>query len=337
MEFKTYDEMFVTNVANIMANGLNASPRGMAIKEELFARNVLLNPRSRGIMSEARSTDLWYAFGELFWYLSRSQYLVDIQYYSPSIGKYSDDGITLNSAYGYVMGEKYGDQIGQAIRVLRLDRDSRQSIIVLRHPNEVFDETTKDQICTIALQLFIRNEKLHMGTVMRSNDLFVGFVFDVFCFTMIQEFIAACLGVEVGPYTHISNSLHIYSQHFDVCSKLSTGQMKTSDIVMDRMTFSPDDPAVAMMHICETEKKIRNAKSGEHASNLFDEYATGPYATDYWSAILLVLLAKKYYTLKKFNSIDGVCMRYLKSMNQWDYHEYLKKKLDSIEETEGSK
>ena len=72
---------------------------------------------------------------------------------------------------------------------------------------------SKDINCTVCLQFFIRNNKLHMTTYMRSNDLWMGFPYDVFQFTNMQVLMSMELGVELGTYTHISGSLHLYKRN----------------------------------------------------------------------------------------------------------------------------
>ena len=49
---------------------------------------------------------------------------------------------------------------------------------------------------------------------MRSNDLWSGFPYDIFQFTCIQILLAMKLGVELGTYTHIADSLHMYERDF---------------------------------------------------------------------------------------------------------------------------
>lgn len=44
---------------------------------------------------------------------------------------------------------------------------------------------------------------------MRGNDAVTGLLCDVFSFTLLQEFAARQLGVEVGSYTHHVGSMHI--------------------------------------------------------------------------------------------------------------------------------
>jgi len=57
----------------------------------------------------------------------------------------------------------------------------------------------------------LREGKLEWTQVMRSNDLVLGLPYNIVQFTSIQEILASWLGVEVGTYNHISDSLHIYT------------------------------------------------------------------------------------------------------------------------------
>ena len=48
---------------------------------------------------------------------------------------------------------------------------------------------------------------------MRSNDLWTGFPYDVFQFTAMQILMSMELGLELGSYTHIAGSLHLYERN----------------------------------------------------------------------------------------------------------------------------
>ena len=55
---------------------------------------------------------------------------------------------------------------------------------------------------------------------MRSSDVILGIAYDVPAFTLFQEILANELGVGLGTYTHVSNSLHIYEKHFEMAEKM---------------------------------------------------------------------------------------------------------------------
>lgn len=71
----------------------------------------------------------------------------------------------------------------------------------------------RDVPCTLSYRFFLREGQLHMHTTMRSQDLWLGFPYDIFTPTLIQELLAGWLGVSVGEYHHHVDSLHLYDEH----------------------------------------------------------------------------------------------------------------------------
>lgn len=184
------------------------SRAGEVCGEILNAITVISNPRKNII---AGRTSVEYAVGELLWYLSGSNRLEDIKPYSKFWKKISDDGETLNSAYGYRIYQKFGfDQWEQCKKLLKNDPYSRQAYI---HIKDADNAESKDVPCTIGIQYLLRENKLHSTVYMRSNDLWLGFPYNVFIFTCFQIKMAMELGVGLGEYTHIAGSLHLYKKN----------------------------------------------------------------------------------------------------------------------------
>ena len=124
----------------------------------------------------------------------------------------SDDGITNNSAYGYILFKKYNfNQLEQIIELLKNDNSSRRAVLNISDPT-INRITTKDMQCTIAIQFLIRKNKLNMTVYMRSNDVYFGFPYDYIFFETIHQYISEKLNVNVGKYTHIVTSLHMYNR-----------------------------------------------------------------------------------------------------------------------------
>lgn len=186
------------------------SRAGCVVGEVINAITTIEDP-TRGIVeSEIRKMPMRYAVGELLWYLSGSNRLCDIKQYSKFWENISDDGETLNSAYGHRILSKFGfDQWEYCKGLLKADRYSRQAVIHIKDANNT---PTKDTPCTVMLQFQIREDALYMTTYMRSNDIWLGFPFDVFAFTALQVKMAMELDLELGYYTHIAGSLHLYEK-----------------------------------------------------------------------------------------------------------------------------
>lgn len=211
-QFKSVNEAWEYWYSQLAMQRGNAYSRDGAVTGEVInAVTVIDDPKDNLVTSPIRKLSHKYAIGELLWYLSGSNKLDAIANYSKAWNKLSDDGETVNSAYGYRIFEKFGfDQWEHVKGLLKADHNSRQAVIHIKEPNP---EKTKDLPCTVALQYLIRDGKLYATTYMRSNDIWLGFPYDVFTFTCLQIKMAFELGVGIGSYTHISGSLHLYSRN----------------------------------------------------------------------------------------------------------------------------
>lgn len=191
--------------------GLRIPSRNGDVVGEIINLSFVIGDPTRGIVnSKIREMPMRYALGELLWYLSGSNKLKDIENYSKFWGNISDDGTTVNSAYGYRIHQMFGfDQWEYVKELLTADPFSRQAIIHIKTPSNV---KTKDMPCTTHLQFSIREGELYLMTVMRSNDIWLGMPFDVFAFTALQIKMAMELGVGIGDYTHVTGSLHLYEK-----------------------------------------------------------------------------------------------------------------------------
>jgi len=208
---EAFDIWYETLVRQAEDGFRQESRAGAVVGEIINATTVIADP-TRGIcLSKIRNMPMRYAWGELLWYMSGSNKLKDIQNFSPNWNELSDNGYSLNSAYGYRIFEKFGfNQWLHIKELLTKDPNSRQAII---HIKDASCEPTKDTPCTVALQYHIREGKLHATTFMRSNDIWLGFPYDIFSFTSLQILLAMELGVGIGEYTHIAGSLHLYERN----------------------------------------------------------------------------------------------------------------------------
>lgn len=188
-----------------------SSRDGEVVGEVLNSITTITDPINNIMKSTIRKFPMKYALGELLWYLSGNNNLKEIQKYSSGWDRMSDDGITVNSNYGYCIFKKFGfNQLEYIYNLLKKYPDTRQAIIHIKGPDNV---DSKDVNCTVAIQFFIRENKLYATTYMRSNDIWLGFPFDVFQFTCLQIYLSMKLGVDIGSYTHVVGSLHLYKRN----------------------------------------------------------------------------------------------------------------------------
>ena len=214
---ESLDEVWLTWFKQMIDNRISEESRDGEVTSEIInAITVLENPTKNIMTNHVRKLSMRYAIGEMLWYMSANPSLSAIQHYTKAWDRMSDDGETVNSNYGYIIKEAYNfNQYEYCKRLLIKDKNSRQAIIHIKVPKNTLEQPTKDLNCTVCLQFLIRENKLYCTTYMRSNDLWLGFPYDIFQFTCIQVRMAMELGLEIGSYTHIAGSLHIYKRDFD--------------------------------------------------------------------------------------------------------------------------
>jgi len=220
------------------------SPRDMKIKENLFVNITLQNPRARLITSKIRKVNYGFATGEFLWYYAGKNDLATMLYYNKRMKDFSDDGLTLNSAYGHrIFTEKYykaesnGETIFETTQWLAVvntlldDNDSRRAVITINQPKDVANASmigSKDVPCTLSLQFFIRKNRLHLHVLLRSNDVWWGLPYDVFSFTLLQEIMLKTLqtsglkSLKLGEYHHSAGSIHLYERDWKTARNVVT-------------------------------------------------------------------------------------------------------------------
>lgn len=191
----------------LMRHGLpNTSTTGNS-RELLGVTLRIAKPRARVSRSETRARP-FSALGELLWYLSGSDEAAFVGSYIPFYVK-AGKPATVNGAYGPRIRSRHGfDQLQAAIEMMRRKDGSRRAVIQLYEAKDLL--TSDDVPCTTTLQFHRRGSVLHMSVAMRSNDAYLGLPHDVFCFTMLQELVAAELKLDLGEYIHMVGSMHLY-------------------------------------------------------------------------------------------------------------------------------
>lgn len=200
-----------------------------------------------------------YLLGEMLWYMTAREDMAFINKFAGMWGRISDNGVTSNSAYGHILFKRHGfDQVQKIIELLKTDKNSRRAVLNFNVPNENVIET-KDEICTIALQMYIRDNKLHCTGIMRSNDIWYGTPYDVAFFTELQKFIAHRVGVKVGTYTHFVVSIHVYDRNYEDIKNLSEPKNRTHVNIerlykhrnfLDRLICESKEPKKDIIKLC---------------------------------------------------------------------------------------
>jgi thymidylate synthase len=100
------------------------------------------------------------------------------------------------------------NQIDYIVEKLKSSLVSRRAIAITWNP--VIDEQLDDCPCLQLVQCVLREGKLDMRVVFRSNDMLTAAGANMYALVQLQKSIADKLGVPCGTYTHISLVPHIY-------------------------------------------------------------------------------------------------------------------------------
>lgn len=170
------------------------------------------NPRHNVCLNPQRNLSLRYMLGEISWYMSGSNRLQDIAQFAKMWYELSDDGETVNSAYGYRIKRQFGfNQLQFCIDKLKENPYDRQAVI---HIKDASNKPTKDTPCTCLIQFTCYKGRLNAHVYMRSNDIWLGLPYDIAFFSTLQQLVAREIGMPVGKYFHTVGDLHLYERHW---------------------------------------------------------------------------------------------------------------------------
>lgn len=171
-------------------------------------------PMERVLFDPNRDCNPFLHFFECLWMLNGNNDLAFMTKFAKNFADFSDDGETLHGAYGHRWRFHFGmDQIVAAIEELKMAPMSRRVVTQMWDATEDLGRNGKDLPCNTSIFWRLRNGFLDMTVTNRSNDAIWGcYGANAVHFSFLQEYVASCLGVFVGRYYQVSNSLHIYPE-----------------------------------------------------------------------------------------------------------------------------
>jgi len=193
----------------------DVTSRNGIMKEQLNV-SICITDGSKVITHPEFKTNIEYAEEELRWYRAKTKAITFSPVIEKAWNKYSDDNINVNSNYGVRM---FNGQWEWVKNKLQHEENTRQAIININCAEDK-EVPTKDFPCCIAMQFILRDDKLSLSTMMRSQDIYLGMRNDVYCFMSFLEQMADELHVKRGYYFHYCVSLHIYEKHFSKLLKI---------------------------------------------------------------------------------------------------------------------
>jgi len=177
-----------------------------------------LCPKERVLFSPTRDANPFFHLFEALWMLGGQEDVDYVRFFNKRMMEYSDDGWRLNGAYGYRWRKYFhSDQLDLAVSHLIEDPNSRRAVVTMWDSEDLKRaiEDYKDVPCNTHIYFKRKNNKLNMTVLCRSNDIIWGtYGANAVHFSILQEYIASQIGIEVGDYYHVSDSYHAYEEPF---------------------------------------------------------------------------------------------------------------------------
>lgn len=167
------------------------------------------SPKQRFVLSQNRKQNPFFLVMEALWIMSGRNDVNWLCRFNENMRQYSDDGETFHGAYG----KRLGDQLGRVILHLLENPDSRRAVAQIWSRELDLGTRSADLPCNMLLVFAIRDGRLFLTVYNRSNDLVWGMCnANAVQFSVIQEYVAAGLGLPTGEYTQVTNNLHLYTE-----------------------------------------------------------------------------------------------------------------------------
>lgn len=189
-----------------------------------------MRPEERVVFFPERDANPYFHFMESLWMLSGRRDVEFPSRFAANIANYTDDGVNFHGAYGYrwrnhftAQGEVFTgemtsgshfviDQLETIANLLKQNPDDRRVVLQMWDTQADLGMEGKDFPCNLMATFRINPYgKLDMTVFNRSNDMIWGaYGANAVHFSVLQEVMAAWIGVPMGCYWQVSTNFHAY-------------------------------------------------------------------------------------------------------------------------------
>ncbi|MEA2582595.1 MAG: thymidylate synthase [Thermomicrobiales bacterium] len=292
----------------LRAEGEEHEGRDQPTRELLHVGFGISDPRQRLVF--ARSMNPAFAVAEVIWMLAGFDDVDWLAWWNPRVRRLAADegNPAFHGAYGNRLGSRPNikeelarslrhqphrsrslDQLKTAAETLQRDPTSRQVVLQIWDaerdlPNPL--PRSRDIPCNLVSHLLIRDGRLEWLQVMRSNDIIWGLPYNLVQFTTLQEIMAGWIGVGVGSYQHLSNSLHIYKRHWQEFDALDLSEREVPLNSSSLRVDSYDAWQGVFARVVQGANELMHETEAEQLLSVKQRYLDLPPAYREWIALL---------------------------------------------------
>jgi thymidylate synthase len=265
-------------IVNTHKNQLGSEPTQSRLgnMHELLHVGISINePRQRWVSARIPALNPAFALAEIIWIVNGSNDAEIINFWNPSLPKFAGNTRNYHGAYGFRLRKQFNvDQLERAYYSLQNNGLSRQVVLQIWDPNKDLPDlngqpVSKDIPCNLSSLLKIRNNKLEWMQINRSNDIYRGLPYNIVQFTTLQELMASWLGIDVGTYNQLSDSMHLYINDL---KEFGYNETESNNTNTDKLNLSYEESQIYFKALFDKMKIIvKNELSESDFYKLFDE------------------------------------------------------------------
>ena len=241
MRYRTLQEAYEGMRYELRMNGTEVvakSSKGDSKAIELLNQSITIDDVCQiNIYNTKRKFNVRYAILEFMWYLSMDPGVRNIGKAASIWKDIADSDGFVHSNYGGCLHRGWDRVVAELVRF----PESRRAVIALNQPDT--DYGMKDVPCTMFVQFFIRDDKLHMIWNMRSSDFAFGFCNDVAVGMLFMQMMKNELEVwnnhfvDLGSFTYNATSFHCYDHHWSLIFDDYTNEVYDKYELRQHMTW----------------------------------------------------------------------------------------------------
>lgn len=222
---RNVNEALVLGTQLLLQEHRAVSPRGKTTWEAVGpVATTYQSPMERVLFSPARDANPWLHLMDALYLLAGRNDVRSLEQYSKNLRQFSDDGFTFYGAYGHRLGLDTAshyqglNQVEALVELLQEDPDSRRGVLAMWSPDKDLlppdgglYTNRADLPCNTHIYVKLREGKVDITVCCRSNDMLWGaYGANAVQFSVLQEYLAYRLNCQMGSYTQLSDSFHVY-------------------------------------------------------------------------------------------------------------------------------
>jgi thymidylate synthase len=234
-------QQYLQLLQHIFDNGVNKSDRTGTGTRSCFGYQMRFDLQKGFPLVTTKKLHVKSIIYELLWFIkgeTNIRYLTD---HGVTIwNEWADQNGDLGPVYGKQWRSWEGadgrvvDQLGDVIRQIRTNPDSRRIIISAWNVADLPQMALMP--CHTMFQFYVAEGKLSCQLYQRSADVFLGVPFNIASYALFTIMIAQVCGLKAGEFIHTFGDVHLYNNHVEQARL----QLSRTPFPLPTMKLNPD-------------------------------------------------------------------------------------------------